>query len=273
MLSGPLGFSPIIFWIRSPLTWFDCSNYTTFHPYLSYPTVVVVVDSHVQRIFFATEETTETQQVSPRPIKCQSRSWSQRRTIVNGSYHGDSPLLKLAGIQIATKLMPGTTNREHRELIGVKTMPLFGYEVQFLLSGVLPAFQNLNYNLQRRLSYVLPNQQDHQKHVQPCTCVCCGTLSGFPLQHHLPIALAFGRGAVAKPSRDFPLQYRLFIALAFERGAVARLSRHDQAHRLTVKRLGCVDIHFVSRFEMDLVLRHTGSIPPDLYLETHISKE
>ena len=56
-------------------------------------TVVVVVDSHVQRIVLATEKTTVTQQVSHRPIKCQSRLWSQRGTKVNGSHHGDNPLL------------------------------------------------------------------------------------------------------------------------------------------------------------------------------------
>ena len=62
-----------------------------------------VVDSHIQRIVLATEETTVTQQVSHRPIKCQSRLWSQRGTKVNGSHHGDNPLLRPAGIQIATK--------------------------------------------------------------------------------------------------------------------------------------------------------------------------
>ena len=51
--------------------------------------VVVVVDSHIQRIVLATEETTVTQQVSHRPIKRQSRLWSQRGTKVN------SILLKL----------------------------------------------------------------------------------------------------------------------------------------------------------------------------------
>ena len=44
-----------------------------------------------------------TQQVSHRPIKCQSRLWSQRGTKVNGSHHGDNPLLRPTGIQIATK--------------------------------------------------------------------------------------------------------------------------------------------------------------------------
>ena len=64
--------------------------------------IVVVVDSHIQRIVLATEETTVTQ-VSHRPIKCQSRLWSQRGTKVNGSHHGDNPLLRPTGIQIATK--------------------------------------------------------------------------------------------------------------------------------------------------------------------------
>ena len=66
-------------------------------------TSVVVVDSHIQRIVLATEETTVTQQVSHRPIKRQSRLWSQRGTKVNGSHHGDNPLLRPTGIQIATK--------------------------------------------------------------------------------------------------------------------------------------------------------------------------
>ena len=64
---------------------------------------VVVVDSHIQRIVLATGETTVTQQVSHRPIKCQSRLWSQRVKKVNGSHHGDNPLLRPTGIQIATK--------------------------------------------------------------------------------------------------------------------------------------------------------------------------
>ena len=74
-----------------------------FHFVIYSTVVVVVVDSHIQRIVLATEETTVTQQVSPRPIKCQSRLWSQRSTKVNGSHHGDNPLLRPTGIQIATK--------------------------------------------------------------------------------------------------------------------------------------------------------------------------
>ena len=60
-------------------------------------------------------------------------------------HHGHSALLKPTGIQFATKPLPGATNREHRKLIGVMTINVFGYELQFLLSDVLP------------------NQQSHQK--------------------------------------------------------------------------------------------------------------
>ena len=40
----------------------------------------------------------------PRNIRgCQSGTWSQRGAKVNGSHHGDNPLLRPTGIQIATK--------------------------------------------------------------------------------------------------------------------------------------------------------------------------
>ena len=41
-----------------------------------------------------------------------------------GHRHGDHPLLRPTGTPIATKSLPGPTNREHRELIGVKTISL-----------------------------------------------------------------------------------------------------------------------------------------------------
>ena len=53
--------------------------------------------------FFASEETKVTQQVSHISIKCKSRLWSQKGTKVNESHHGDNPLLRPSGIQIATK--------------------------------------------------------------------------------------------------------------------------------------------------------------------------
>ena len=66
-------------------------------------TIIVVVDSYIQRVLFETEETTVTQQVSHKPVKCQSRSWSQRGTKANGSHNSDNPLLRSTGIQTATK--------------------------------------------------------------------------------------------------------------------------------------------------------------------------
>ena len=53
---------------------------------------------------------------------------------------------------------PRTTSETYRRQDDV-----FGYELQFLLSGMLSSvFQNLDYKLQRRLS-VLPIQQSYQK--------------------------------------------------------------------------------------------------------------
>ena len=37
-------------------------------------------------------------------------------------HHGNSPLPKPTGVQIATKSLPGPTTQEHRKLIGAKTM-------------------------------------------------------------------------------------------------------------------------------------------------------
>ena len=61
-------------------------------------------DSHVQRIALATEETTVTQQVSHRPIKCQSRLWPQRGMEVNGSHHG-TPYSNQQGSESRQKVM------------------------------------------------------------------------------------------------------------------------------------------------------------------------
>ena len=85
--------------------------------------VEVVVDSHIthshiQRIVLASEETTVTHRVNHRPIKCQSRSWSQRGTEVNDSHHGDSPLLILTGPNRGKTLVrfnhPKTSETERR---------------------------------------------------------------------------------------------------------------------------------------------------------------
>ena len=75
------------------------------------------VANMMQMLFNTTDETTATQQVSYMPIKCQSRSRSQKCAKVNGSHHGDKPLLKPTGIQFATISLPCPTTPEHRKLI------------------------------------------------------------------------------------------------------------------------------------------------------------
>ena len=102
--------------------------------------VVVVVDSHVQRIVLVTEETAVTQPVSHRPIKCQPLS-SQRGTKVDGSYHDESPLLKPTAIQ--------PTNREHRKLSASRRCLLGTNYIFYYISGVLLVFHKLNYKLYR----------------------------------------------------------------------------------------------------------------------------
>ena len=62
----------------------------------SYVVVVVVV-------FFTLTDRAST---IPSNIRgCESGTWSQRGTKVNGSHHGDNPLFRPTGIQIATKVM------------------------------------------------------------------------------------------------------------------------------------------------------------------------
>ena len=84
-----------------------------------------------------------------------------RGTRGNRSHHGDSSLLKPTGIKIALNPCPV----QPTENIGTyrRQDDVFGYELQFLLSGVLPVFQNLNYKPKRRLPDLLPNQQCPQK--------------------------------------------------------------------------------------------------------------
>ena len=86
--------------------------------------VLVVYDSHIQRIVPSAEETMVKQEVSLRSIKFQTRSWSQRGTKVNRSHHGANPLIRPREIQIATKSLSSPTNREHRKLIDTKTISL-----------------------------------------------------------------------------------------------------------------------------------------------------
>ena len=106
------------------------------------PFFVVVVDSHIQRIVLATEETTATQQVSHRPIKSQSRLWSRRGTNVNGSHRGDNPLLRPTGIQIATKRYAAARAMAPTIIKTVHQTSLLHIESNLDRLGILPPTHN-----------------------------------------------------------------------------------------------------------------------------------
>ena len=55
------------------------------------------------RVFFTLTDRASTIPSNMRVRGCQSGTWSQRGTKVNGSHHGDNPLLRPTGIQSATK--------------------------------------------------------------------------------------------------------------------------------------------------------------------------
>ena len=58
----------------------------------------------IHTVFTATLTLTDRASTIPSDIRgCQSGTWSQRGTKVNGSHHGDNLLLRPTGIQIATK--------------------------------------------------------------------------------------------------------------------------------------------------------------------------
>ena len=70
---------------------------------------VCLVDTGVVVVVFFT--LTDRASTIPSNIRgCQSGTWSQRGTKINGSHHGDNPLLRPTGIQIATKSCDSTSN-------------------------------------------------------------------------------------------------------------------------------------------------------------------
>ena len=110
-----------------------------------YVVVVVVDDSHIQRIVLATEETTVIQQVSHRPIKYQPRLWSQRGMKVNGSHHGDNPLLRPTGIQIATTRYATLQAMVPTNVKKVNQTSLLHIESNLDRLGLLPPTYDTNY--------------------------------------------------------------------------------------------------------------------------------
>ena len=133
--------------------------------------VVVVVDSHIQRIVLATEETTVTQQVSHRPIKCQSRLWSQRGTKVNGSHHGDNPLLRPTGIQNRDKKLCGSTSNGTDQYQNGSSNLLTPYREQPRSTRNVVAYPRPAFSAKNRKNYA-PTSFDQQVQVSQGHTFC-----------------------------------------------------------------------------------------------------
>ena len=128
-----------------------------------------------------------TQQVNHRPIKCQSPLCSQRGTKkVNGSHHGDNPLLRPTEIQIATKSYAALqamapTNNSKRFI----KPP---YSVSRAITSVdseccrLPTTSVLSKKRKNTLQPVLINKSKFLKATHCCCCCCCFSHSA----HWLP---------------------------------------------------------------------------------------
>ena len=81
---------------------FPCSAHHGILPWQVYTNCCLFMSQVVVVVVFFT--LTDRASTIPSNIRgCQSRTWSQRGTKVNGSHHGDNPLLRPTGIQIATK--------------------------------------------------------------------------------------------------------------------------------------------------------------------------
>ena len=132
--------------------------------------VVYVVDSHIQRIVRATEEFSVTQQVSHRRIKCQSRLWSQRGTKVNGSHHGDNPLLRPTGIQTTTKRYAALQAMAPTNIKAVHQTSLLRIESNLDRLRMLPPTHGQRSQQKKRKNYT-PTSFDQQGQVsQGHTC-------------------------------------------------------------------------------------------------------
>ena len=79
---------------------------TLGHPYYVGEKLTVILYTNIHRhagtlvVFFTL---TDRASAIPNIRGCQSGTWSERSTKVNGSHHGDNPLLRPTGIQIVTK--------------------------------------------------------------------------------------------------------------------------------------------------------------------------
>ena len=162
-------------WLASVRPSFDFA-YTSLH-LLGSTTVIMLpciptyggtclfIDSHIQHFILATEEITVTQQVSYRPIKCQSRSWSSRVTTVNGLHKRWKPATQTNRDSTRDKIYARYNQRGTSETYRCQNDVFVWVQSTVCTVGVLQVFQNRKYKLQRRLSDVLSNQQNRQKYV------------------------------------------------------------------------------------------------------------
>ena len=124
-------------------------------------TDLVVVDSHIQRIVLATEETAVTQQVSHRPIKCQSRLWSQRETkghIVWTTRYSDQQ-----GSKSRQKLCDSTSIRTDQYQNGSSNL-LTPYREQPRSTRIVVAYPRPAFSATKRTNYA-PTSFDQQVQV------------------------------------------------------------------------------------------------------------
>ena len=77
---------------------------------------------------------------------------------VHGSHHGGNPLIQPKGIVIATNSSSVPTALKTSEICQ-RQDAVFGLELQLLMPGVLPIFQNLIYRSQGRLLPIYQNNQ------------------------------------------------------------------------------------------------------------------
>ena len=111
-------------------------------------------------------------------------------------------------------------------------------------------FQNQNYELQRRLSGVLPNQQSRQKYVRRYTCVACGTLLIFHYSIMWLSRWCYGEALWRGFLYTTKLEYSIFHY------SIMRLSRWRYGEALWRVFL------YTTKLESKFILRPTGIPPP-----------
>ena len=111
-----------------------------------------------------------TQQVSHRPIKCQSRLWSQRGTKVNGSHHGDNPLQTNRDPNRDKKLCGSTSNGTDQYQNGSSNL-LTPYREQPRSTRNVVAYPRPAFSAKNRKNYA-PTSFDQQVQVSQGHTFC-----------------------------------------------------------------------------------------------------